>query len=209
MKTILTHFALAAMLLLPAFSEEPKAPVEHTPTTVIIERFEAKDAKISDVLEALSVLAGNATNNAYSPNFVISGEGIGDKTLSMNLTKAPLAVALSLIAKVPDVITPFPGGIVRSGSKVGSKYKGMFASSNDAFCPTIRGAVKSELGPGTIAVLEIVIDGLTSKSVADAMRVGLKAVTDTGAARGVTRVSAGNYGGKLGAHHYHLKDLIA
>ena len=118
-------------------------------------------------------------------------------------------LAVEAIAKVNDVITPFPGGIVRSGSKVGSKYKGMFASSNDAFCPTIRGAVKSELGAGTIAVLEIVIDGLTSKSVADAMRVGLKAVTDAGAARGVTRVSAGNYGGKLGPHHYHLKDLIA
>lgn len=118
-------------------------------------------------------------------------------------------LAVEAIAKVNDVITPFPGGIVRSGSKVGSKYKGMFASSNDAFCPTIKGAVKSELGADTISVLEIVIDGLTSKAVADAMRAGLKAVTASGASRGVTRVSAGNYGGKLGPHHYHLKDLIA
>ena len=117
--------------------------------------------------------------------------------------------AVEAIAKINDVITPFPGGIVRSGSKVGTKYKGMFASTNDAFCPTLRGAVKSELGPGTIAVLEIVIDGLTSKAVADAMRAGLKAVTNVGAAKGVTRVSAGNYGGKLGQHHYHLKDLIS
>lgn len=116
--------------------------------------------------------------------------------------------AVEAIAKVNDVITPFPGGIVRSGSKVGTKYKGMFASTNDAFCPTLRGTVKSELGPEVIAVLEIVIDGLTSKSVADAMRAGLKAVTSVGAAKGVTRVSAGNYGGKLGQHHYHLKDLI-
>ena len=117
--------------------------------------------------------------------------------------------AVDAIAKINDVITPFPGGIVRSGSKVGTKYKGMFASTNDAFCPTLRGATKSELGPDTIAVLEIVIDGLTSKAVADAMRAGLKAVTDIGAAKGVTRVSAGNYGGKLGPHHYHLKDLIS
>jgi formylmethanofuran--tetrahydromethanopterin N-formyltransferase len=116
--------------------------------------------------------------------------------------------AVDAIAKIDDVITPFPGGIVRSGSKVGAKYKGMFASTNDAFCPTLRGAVKSELGPDSLAVLEIVIDGLTSKAVADAMRAGLKAVTDTGAKRGVTRVTAGNYGGKLGQHHYHLKDLI-
>jgi formylmethanofuran--tetrahydromethanopterin N-formyltransferase len=106
------------------------------------------------------------------------------------------------------VITPFPGGIVRSGSKVGSKYKGAVASTNDAFCPTLKGAVATECSPDTIAVLEIVIDGLTSKSVAEAMRVGLKALIDVGAAKGVTRVSAGNYGGKLGQHHYHLKDLL-
>lgn len=116
--------------------------------------------------------------------------------------------AVAAIAKVDDVITPFPGGIVRSGSKVGAKYKGMIASTNDAFCPTLRGAVKSELDADTIAVLEIVIDGLTSAAVAAAMRAGLKAVTDIGASKGVTRISAGNYGGKLGQHHYHLKELL-
>jgi formylmethanofuran--tetrahydromethanopterin N-formyltransferase len=122
------------------------------------------------------------------------------------LTTAEAAV--DAIGGVPDVITPFPGGIVRSGSKVGSKYKGAIASTNDAFCPTLRGRVKSELSPDTVAVLEIVIDGLTSKSVADAMRVGLKAVIDTGAPKGVTRVTAGNYGGKLGQHHYKLRELL-
>ena len=68
--------------------------------------------------------------------------------------------------------------------------------------------MKSELGPDTVAVLEIVIDGLTSKSVADAMRAGLKAVIDNGAAKGVTRITAGNYGGKLGQHHYKLRELL-
>jgi formylmethanofuran--tetrahydromethanopterin N-formyltransferase len=116
--------------------------------------------------------------------------------------------AVDAIGAVPDCITPFPGGIVRSGSKVGSKYKGMVASTNDAFCPTLRGRVKSELGPDTVAVLEIVIDGLTSKSVADAMRAGLKSIIENGAAKGVTRVSAGNYGGKLGQHHYKLRELL-
>ena len=116
--------------------------------------------------------------------------------------------AVEAIAAVRDVITPFPGGIVRSGSKVGSKYTGMFASANDAFAPTLKGATKSDLGPETVSVLEIVIDGLTSKSVADAMRAGLKAIIAGGAAKGVTRVSAGNYGGKLGQHHYHLKELV-
>jgi formylmethanofuran--tetrahydromethanopterin N-formyltransferase len=116
--------------------------------------------------------------------------------------------AVDAIGAVPDCITPFPGGIVRSGSKVGSKYKGMVASTNDAFCPTLRGRVKSELGPDTVAVLEIVIDGLTSKAVANAMRAALKSIIDNGAAKGVTRVSAGNYGGKLGPHHYKLRELL-
>lgn len=116
--------------------------------------------------------------------------------------------AVDAIAAVPDVITPFPGGIVRSGSKVGSKYQGMFASTNDAFCPTLKGAVKSQLGPDDVAVLEIVIDGLTSEAVANAMRAGLATVIEGGAAKGVSRVSAGNYGGKLGPHHYHLKELV-
>ncbi len=122
------------------------------------------------------------------------------------LTTAEAAVAA--IGEVPDVITPFPGGIVRSGSKVGSKYKGMVASTNDAFCPTLRGRVKSEVGPDTVAVLEIVIDGLSSDAVAAAMKTAIKTILATGPAKGVTRISAGNYGGKLGQHHYHLKELL-
>ena len=121
---------------------------------------------------------------------------------------AATELAVEAIAKVPDVITPFPGGIVRSGSKVGSKYAGMFASSNEAFGPTLKGAVRSELTADIASVLEIVIDGLTAAAVADGMRAGLAAVIAEGGRHGVTRVSAGNYGGKLGPHHYHLKDLI-
>ncbi|MCH9765755.1 MAG: formylmethanofuran--tetrahydromethanopterin N-formyltransferase [Alphaproteobacteria bacterium] len=116
--------------------------------------------------------------------------------------------AVDAIAKVPDVIAPFPGGIVRSGSKVGAKYAGMMASTNNAFCPTLKAFPGSELSDDTIAVLEIVIDGLTSKAVSAAMKAGLKTVLGSGAQRGVTRVSAGNYGGKLGQHHYHLKEHL-
>lgn len=116
--------------------------------------------------------------------------------------------AVAAIGDVPDTITPFPGGIVRSGSKVGSKYAGAPASTNDAFCPTLRGATNSQLGPDSTSVLEIVIDGLSSEAVANAMRVGLKTIIDRGTATGVHRVSAGNYGGNLGQHHYHLKELL-
>lgn len=142
---------------------------------------------------------------------VTDAVGGGNLLLLGHDRKGCLEVAESTVAAiglVNDVITPFPGGIVRSGSKVGSKYAGMFASANDAFAPTLKGATKSELHAETACVLEIVIDGLTSKSVADAMRAGLKAIIAGGAAKGVTRVSAGNYGGKLGQHHYHLRELV-
>lgn len=116
--------------------------------------------------------------------------------------------AVEAIAKVNDVITPFPGGIVRSGSKVGSKYAGQFASTNDAFSPVLKGQPGSALTMDTESVLEIVIDGLTADSISEATRAGVAAVCDGGQADGVTRITSGNYGGNLGPHHFHLKDLI-
>jgi formylmethanofuran--tetrahydromethanopterin N-formyltransferase len=116
--------------------------------------------------------------------------------------------AVRAIDEVPEVITPFPGGIVRSGSKVGSKYKGQIASTNDAYCPTLKAAVKTELPLDVEAVMEIVIDGLTKESVAAAMRAGLHAIAEGGAEAGITHITAGNYGGNLGPHHFHLKDLV-
>ncbi len=116
--------------------------------------------------------------------------------------------AVAAMGKLADVITPFPGGIVRSGSKVGSKYKGQIASTNDAYCPTLRGAVNSALDAEAQAVLEIVIDGLTADSIAKAMRAGIEAVCKGGEREGVTRISAGNYGGNLGPHHFHLKEIM-
>jgi formylmethanofuran--tetrahydromethanopterin N-formyltransferase len=123
-------------------------------------------------------------------------------------TRAAAEAAAAAIAKVPDVIAPFPGGIARSGSKVGSKYKGVQASTNDAYCPTLRGAVQTSLDTDSSSVLEIVIDGLTSDAVAAAMRAGIAAIIKLGPDRGASRISAGNYGGKLGPHHYHLRDLL-
>jgi formylmethanofuran--tetrahydromethanopterin N-formyltransferase len=122
-------------------------------------------------------------------------------------TLAAAEAATAAIAKVPGAIMPFPGGIVRSGSKVGSKYKGVPASTNHAFCPTLRGAVDTALDADASCVLEIVIDGLTSQAVAAAMGAGIGAVIKLGPRRGATRISAGNYGGKLGPHQYHLRDL--
>ena len=149
------------------------------------------------VCEATTGLTKNAVGGG---NLLIMGR-------SAETTLAAAEAAVKAISAVPDVITPFPGGIVRSGSKVGSKYKAS-ASTNEAYCPTLRGAVKTALDREIGSVLEIVIDGLTSTAVAAAMRAGLAAIVKLGPKRGALRIGAGNYGGKLGPHHFHLRDLL-
>jgi formylmethanofuran--tetrahydromethanopterin N-formyltransferase len=130
-------------------------------------------------------------------NFLILGEN-----QAMALAAAEAAVAA--IQRVAGVILPFPGGIVRSGSKVGSRYKKLKASTNDAYCPTLRGLVKSALPDGVNAVYEIVMDGLELATVEDGMRVGVRAACMPG----VVRISAGNYGGNLGPFHLRLHKLL-
>jgi formylmethanofuran--tetrahydromethanopterin N-formyltransferase len=122
---------------------------------------------------------------------------------------AACEAAIEEMKKIPNVIMPFPGGVVRSGSKVGSKYKSLGASTNDAFCPTLKGMTKTDLSPEIESVMEIVIDGLTKEDIDKAMRVGIQAVCDLGAANGIKRISAGNYGGKLGPFHFHLQEIMA
>lgn len=100
---------------------------------------------------------------------------------------------------------------MRSGSKVGSRYANLSASTNDAFCPSLVGLVAhSELAGAEVGcVMEIVIDGLTEGDVGDAMRVGMEAAVEIGREGGLLRISAGNYGGKLGPFHFHLHRLLA
>jgi formylmethanofuran--tetrahydromethanopterin N-formyltransferase len=116
--------------------------------------------------------------------------------------------AIAAMRSIPGVVMPFPGGIVRSGSKIGSKYKALPASTNDAFCPTLVGITRSALTTGTAAMLEIVIDGLTDADVRAAMRAGMVAACEVGAAGGVQRITAGNYGGKLGKFRFPLHDIL-
>ncbi len=119
-------------------------------------------------------------------------------------TLAAARAAASAIQAVPDVIMPFPAGIVRSGSKVGSKYAALKASTSDGWCPTLRAQTTTKLQDGEQAVYEIVLDGLSEVAVAAGMKAGLEAAA---ASPGVLRISAGNYGGKLGPHHFRLLDL--
>jgi len=121
---------------------------------------------------------------------------------------AACEAAAEAMHTLPNIILPFPGGIVRSGSKVGSKYPKLMASTNEAYCPSLTGLVRSELLDTTGAVMEIVIDGLTADEVAEAMRVGIKAACSLGPENGVQRITAGNYGGKLGQFQFHLHEIL-
>lgn len=117
--------------------------------------------------------------------------------------------ATGAIESMPDVIAPFPGGVTRSGSKIGSKYKTLIASTNDAYCPTLRGITDSSLGENENAVLEIVLDGLTHDAIAAAMQAGITAACRSCGKHGLIAVTAGNYGGKLGRHHFHLHEILS
>jgi formylmethanofuran--tetrahydromethanopterin N-formyltransferase len=143
---------------------------------------------------------------------VVKGVGGGNLLLLARDTDSALAAATAAVAamkRLPNVIMPFPGGVVRSGSKVGSKYASLGASTNGAFCPGLYGLVASELSAETRCVLEIVIDGLSEADVGAAMRAGMRAGIELGTAGGLLRISAGNYGGKLGPFHFHLHRLLA
>ncbi|MFT3956163.1 MAG: formylmethanofuran--tetrahydromethanopterin N-formyltransferase [Piscinibacter sp.] len=149
---------------------------------------------------------------AQETTAVVKGVGGGNLLLLARDTDAALAAAEAAVAamkRLPNVIMPFPGGVVRSGSKVGSKYPALGASTNDAFCPSLVGlAKKTELTAETRCVMEIVIDGLTEADVGAAMRAGMEAGIALGTAGGLLRISAGNYGGKLGPFHFHLHKLM-
>ncbi len=114
--------------------------------------------------------------------------------------------AVEAISSIEGVITPFPGGVCASGSKVGSKkYKFMRATTNEQYCPTISSRVEETKVKGMGAVAEIVIDGISEKSVRKAMRAGIESAAK---ARGVEKITAANYGGTLGNVRIYLKELF-
>ncbi len=139
---------------------------------------------------------------------VAKGVAGGNIILQAGSQAAGLAAAqraAGAVANLPGVITPFPGGVCRSGSKVGSKYKALLASTADAFCPTLRGHVQSQLVDGAQCAYEIVIDGVVLATVAAAMRTAIEAA----AGDGVLAIGAGNYGGRLGKYPIRLHELFS
>lgn len=136
------------------------------------------------------------------------GVGGGNFLILARSAEAALEAAeagAAAMSSRPGVILPFPGGVVRSGSKVGSRrIKSMIASTNDAFCPTLRAVTTSSLPPEVNSVLEIVINGIDAEAIGAAMHAGI----DAACRNGVVAITAGNYGGKLGPHHFHLRKIM-
>jgi formylmethanofuran--tetrahydromethanopterin N-formyltransferase len=134
-------------------------------------------------------------------NFLLLGR-------SLDAVANACRIATAAIAPLPGVITPFPGGATRSGSKVGSKYTGLVASTNETFCPTLAGLVPQPFTDDVKAILEIVIDGMTPEVISTAMRIGITAACESIGPAGLVGVTAGNYGGKLGRHHFYLREVL-
>ena len=132
-------------------------------------------------------------------NFLVMGE-------TAEATLLASEAAIEAIHTVPLVITPFPGGLCRSGSKVGSRYSFLRASSNTPFCPAIKNTyADSKVPEGVNSVIEVIINGLDEESVMKAMALGLKASTEV---MGVRRITAVNFGGKLGKFNLGLRDAL-
>ncbi|MGZ7095171.1 MAG: formylmethanofuran--tetrahydromethanopterin N-formyltransferase [Methanobacterium sp.] len=170
--------------------------------------FESKDVVDGRTVYKVPIMSGD---------FVIEGE-LGIKKgvaggnffiMAENQASALVAteVAVDAIENIPGTITPFPGGIVASGSKIGSKYKFMAASTNEKFCPTLRGVegVTCEIPEGITGIYEIVIDGVSEEAIANAMKAGISAAVKVA---GVKRIYAGNYDGTLGAYQIWLQKLF-
>ena len=140
---------------------------------------------------------------------MVKGVGGGNFLMLARSADAALEAAEAAVEAMSGrvgVILPFPGGVVRSGSKVGSRrIKSMIASTNDAFCPTLRAVTDTQLPDGVNSVLEIVINGTDADVISAAMRAGI----DAACREGVIAITAGNYGGKLGPHHFHLRKIMS
>jgi len=173
------------------------------------DRFQASKVVNGQRYWRIPVMEGEfLVQEAFGVQRAIGGGNLLILAESTTHALAAAEAAVDAMRRVPGIILPFPGGIVRAGSKVGAKkYKNMVASTNDAYCPTLRGrdGVDSQLPESVNSVLEIVVDGLDRPAIEQALRAGLAAACQPG----VVEISAGNYGGKLGKHHFHLHQLLS
>jgi formylmethanofuran--tetrahydromethanopterin N-formyltransferase len=108
------------------------------------------------------------------------------------------------VVESPGVIMPFPGGVAASGSKAGSRYKFAIASTYEKYCPELRGVpdVDSQVPEGVHSIMEIIMNGRDLEAINAATQAAIAAAQDT---PGLVRISAGNYGGRLGKSFIYLR----
>lgn len=165
-----------------------------------VERYGRKLWEIP-VMQGKFVIEDNIgyTKGIAGGNFFIMGE---NQPSALSAAKT----AVEAIQDVEGVITPFPGGIIASGSKLGAnKYSFLKATANEKFSPELRDKVDSQLPEEVNAVYEIVINGIDIDTVKEAIRAGILAASEI---PGVVGITAGNYGGKLGKHMIYLNELV-
>lgn len=138
-----------------------------------------------------------------------TAKGIGGGSMILQAISHEIALraarlSVEALAELPGVITPFPGGVIRSGSKVGSRYRGVVASTNEQYCPTLRGRTETLLHPDAVCAYELVIDGIDEAAIAAAMVRSIRSA----AIPGVLTIGAANYGGNLGKFHFRLHEVL-
>jgi formylmethanofuran--tetrahydromethanopterin N-formyltransferase len=113
--------------------------------------------------------------------------------------------ALEAIHKVNGVVTPFD--VCSAGSKPETRFPWIGPTTNHPYCPSLKQRLgKVSMVPeGVRYIPEIVINGISMEAVKDAMKAGIEVVLTVD---GVVRISAGNYGGKLGEFKIYLRELF-
>jgi formylmethanofuran--tetrahydromethanopterin N-formyltransferase len=74
------------------------------------------------------------------------------------------------------------------------------------YCPSLKSKLgKESLVPdGVNYIAELVFDGMNVEVIKKALKAGIEAVLDV---EGVVRISAGNYGGRLGQYKIPFSEL--
>jgi len=172
------------------FGDGYQKEIEHCQLNMCSVPIMSGDFLVEDNIGAVDGIAGG--------NFYIQAR---DQASALVAAEA----AVDAIGRLKGTITPFPGGVVASGSKVGSKYKFLKASTNEEVCPSLREDGICTLPEEITSSYEIVINGVNKEAIEDAMRAGIKAACTV---PGVVRISAGNFEGNLGPHHFHLQEIL-
>lgn len=167
--------------------------------------FQFRDVRFGRKVWVIPILSGEfVLDRRFGYRDGLMGGNLWFMGATADAALAAAEKATRAVADVPGVIMPFPGGVASSGSKAGSRYKFSIASTYEAYCPTLRDKLgdKSKVPEGVTAIQEIIINGRDLPTIAQATQAAIGASVET---PGLVRISAGNYGGRLGKSFIHLR----